>query len=463
MNRLVIISNRVAPISEGKSQAGGLAVAILEALKRQGGIWFGWNGEIDEGTEAPANPVLKEAGAITYATMPLNRRDHDEYYNGYANATLWPLLHYRLDLASFDAATYEGYRRVNALFADKVTPLLKDQDLVWVHDYHLIPLGQELRQRGHDQRIGFFLHTPWPSPEILTALPAMQDLTQALCAYDLVGFHTRDDLGCFAQCVTNTGAGVVEMADDGASARITAADGRRVVARVFPISIDTANLEKLAAHAAHSEATQRLRDSLVGRALIIGVDRLDYSKGLPQRFAAFQELLDRHPENLSAVSFLQIAPPSRSDVTEYQQIRRELETMAGHINGLFADFDWMPIRYLNRSFGRRTLAGFYRAAQVGLVTPLRDGMNLVAKEYVAAQDPDNPGVLVLSRFAGAAREMGEALLVNPYDTAEVAESLQRALHMPLAERKERHAAMLRHLRNYDITRWREDYVAALAG
>jgi trehalose 6-phosphate synthase len=463
VDRLVIISNRVAPVSEGKSQAGGLAVAILEALKRQGGIWFGWNGEIEEATEGAADPALKQVGSITYATMPLNRRDHDEYYNGYANATLWPLLHYRLDLASFDAVTYEGYRRVNALFAEKVAPLLREQDLVWVHDYHLIPLGQELRQRGYGQRIGFFLHTPWPSPEILTALPAMQDLIEALCAYDLVGFHTRDDLGCFAQCVTSTGAGVVELADDGASAHITAADGRRVEVRVFPISIDTANLEKLAAHAASSEATQRLRDSLVGRALIIGVDRLDYSKGLPQRFAAFQELLERYPENLSAVSFLQIAPPSRSDVTEYQLIRRELETMAGHINGLFADFDWMPIRYLNRSFGRRALAGFYRAAQVGLVTPLRDGMNLVAKEYVAAQDPDDPGVLVLSRFAGAAREMGEALLVNPYDTGEVAECLQRALHMPLAERKERHGAMLRRLREYDITRWREEYVAALTG
>jgi trehalose 6-phosphate synthase len=463
VNRLVIISNRVAPVTEGKSQAGGLAVAILEALKRQGGIWFGWNGEISEAEETPGEPTLKQAGTITYATMPLGRRDHDEYYNGYANGTLWPLLHYRLDLASFDAANYEGYRRVNTLFADKLTPLLRTEDLIWVHDYHLIPLGQELRRRGHGQRIGFFLHTPWPSPEILTALPAMQDLIEAFCAYDLVGFHTRDDLGCFAQCVSATGTGVVEMAEDGTSAYITAADGRRLEARVFPISIDTANLEKLAAHAAHSEATQRLRDSLVGRALIIGVDRLDYSKGLPQRFAAFQELLDRYPENLSAVSFLQIAPPSRSDVTEYQQIRRELETMAGHINGMFADFDWMPIRYLNRSFGRRALAGFYRAAQVGLVTPLRDGMNLVAKEYVAAQDPDDPGVLVLSRFAGAAREMGEALLVNPYDTGEVAENLQRALHMPLEERKERHSAMLRRLREYDITRWREEYVAALTG
>lgn len=462
MNRLIIISNRVAPVTEGKSQAGGLAVAILEALKRQGGIWFGWNGEIEESAEA-TEPILKEAGNITYATMPLSRRDHDEYYNGYANATLWPLLHYRLDLASFDAATYEAYRRVNALFAERVTPLLRDQDLVWVHDYHLMPLGQELRRRGHGQRMGFFLHTPWPSPEILSALPAMVELVESLCAYDLIGFHTRDDLGCFTQCVAVSGAGTVEMAEDGASAHITAADGRRVEARIFPISIDTANLEKLAAQAAQSEATQRLRDSLVGRALIVGVDRLDYSKGLPQRFTAFQELLDRYPENLSAVSFLQIAPPSRSDVAEYQQIRRELETMAGHINGHFADFDWVPIRYLNRSFGRRTLAGFYRAAQVGLVTPLRDGMNLVAKEYVAAQDPDDPGVLVLSRFAGAAREMGEALLVNPYDTGEVAECLQRALHMPLAERKERHAAMLQHLREHDITRWREDYVTALAG
>lgn len=462
MNRLIIISNRVAPVTEGKSQAGGLAVAIWEALRRQGGIWFGWNGKVLEEDEEDPGPSLQEIGKITYATMPLRKRDLEEYYNGYANATLWPLLHYRLDLANFDNAAYDGYRRVNALFADRLEPLLRDDDLIWVHDYHLMPLGAELRSRGQRQRIGFFLHTPWPSAEIWSALPARDALIQALCQYDLLGFHTADDLYCFAQCVAAAGAGHIEMTEDENRLVIVTAD-RIVSARVFPISIDTEQLERLAAQAADSDETRRLRDSLVGRALIIGVDRLDYSKGLPQRFAAFEELLKRHPENESQVSFLQVAPPSRSDVAEYQQIRRELETMAGHINGLFAEFDWMPIRYLNKSFGRRTLAGFYRHARVGLVTPLRDGMNLVAKEYVACQDPADPGVLVLSRFAGAAREMDSALIVNPYDTAEVAAALQQALHMPLAERQERHSAMLAHLRRHDITRWREDYVAALAG
>ncbi|WP_051330337.1 alpha,alpha-trehalose-phosphate synthase (UDP-forming) [Niveispirillum irakense] len=462
MDRLVIISNRVAPVTEGKSQAGGLAVAILEALRRQGGIWFGWNGEMIEEEQTDPGPTITESEQITYATMPLKRRDLEEYYNGYANATLWPLLHYRLDLANFDNATYEGYRRVNALFADRLSPMLRDKDLVWVHDYHLIPLGSELRQRGCRQRIGFFLHTPWPSSEMWQALPAHAELVRALCAYDLVGFHTADDLNCFAQCVTNTGAGAVEVMEDGVSLRIVTPE-RVVTGRVFPISIDTAHLETLARQAARSSHTRRLRDSLVGRSLIIGVDRLDYSKGLPQRFNAFQELLERYPQNQSRVSFLQIAPPSRSDVTEYQQIRRELETMAGHINGHYAEFDWVPIRYLNKSFGRRTLAGFYRHARVGLVTPLRDGMNLVAKEYVACQNPEDPGVLVLSRFAGAAREMDGALIVNPYDTAEVAENLQRALHMGLEERLERHATMIAQLRRYDITRWREDFVAALEG
>nr|WP_211112404.1 alpha,alpha-trehalose-phosphate synthase (UDP-forming) [Azospirillum sp. SYSU D00513] len=455
---MVVVSNRVAPIDEGKQAAGGLAVAVLAALKKTGGIWFGWSGTVVEG-ESQSEPKRTDVGRLTYATVDLGRRDFEEYYNGFANQTLWPLFHYRLGLISVSRRTLEGYQRVNRYFADRLAPLLKPDDMVWVHDYHLIPFGAQLRERGCEQRMGFFLHTPLPTPEVLIVLPNHQDLIRSLCAYDLVGFHTEVDLRCFTDYIRDYTDGEVSEAPDGGM--LVRAFGRTLVARAFPISIDTANLESLAETASRSRHTERLKESLVGRRLIIGVDRLDYSKGLPQRFESFEHLLANYPEHCNRVSFLQVAPPSREDVPEYIAIRRELSELSGRINGRFAEFDWVPIRYLNKSFGRRVLAGFYRVANVGLVTPLRDGMNLVAKEFVACQNPDDPGVLVLSCFAGAAREMGEALIVNPFDTESVADALQRALTMPVEERRERHASMMQTLRRHDIGWWRETYVDAL--
>jgi trehalose 6-phosphate synthase len=460
LSRLVVVSNRVAPIDEGKQSAGGLAVAVLAALKKTGGIWFGWSGEVV--AAPPSAPNLTPVGKLTYATLDLAKRDYEEYYNGYANSTLWPLFHFRLGLTNFNRRNYAGYQRVNALFASKLAPLLKPDDMVWVHDYHLIPFGEQLRMIGMEHRMGFFLHTPFPAPELLVALPNHADIVRALCAYDVVGFHTATDLRCFINYIRFEVRGTVTERPDSQGYFINAF-GRTLVARSFPISIDTEPLVALARQAANTRQTERLRDSLVGRDLIIGVDRLDYSKGLPQRFESFHCLLENYPANRGHVSFLQIAPPSRSDVPEYIAIRKELETLSGHINGRFAEFDWVPIRYLNKSFTRRSLAGFFRVSKVGLVTPLRDGMNLVAKEYVACQDPEDPGVLVLSRFAGAAEELGAALIVNPYDIESVADALQRALTMPLEERKARYNAMMEVLRRNDISLWRENFVTALSG
>jgi trehalose 6-phosphate synthase len=459
MSRLVVVSNRVAPIDEGKQQAGGLAVAMAEAMQAAGGLWFGWSGEVAE-TPDP-EPRVTTRDRLTYATLDLSQQDLDEYYNGFANSTLWPLFHYRLGLTSFSRRTYDGYRRVNARFADALLPLLHPDDRVWVHDYHLIPLGEELRRRGARQRTGFFLHTPFPAPELLVALPRHREIVRSLCAYDVVGFQTDHDVRAFANYTQIEGGGHAEPI--GPEGCRIAAFGSTVLVRSFPISIDTMALSSLAEANAKSETTERLVDSLVGRRLIIGVDRLDYSKGIPQRFEAFQQLLEDHPEYRGQVSFLQIAPPTRSDVPEYQQIRRELESLAGYVNGRFAEFDWVPIRYLNNGFGRTTLAGFYRAANVGFVTPLRDGMNLVAKEYVACQDPDDPGVLVLSRFAGAARELEAALIVNPFDIEGTAEALHRALSMPVEERRDRHADLMAVLTRNDIDAWRRAFVDALTG
>ncbi len=454
MSRLVIVSNRVAPIVESRPAAGGLAIAVHAALREKGGVWFGWNGEIAR--NPPPKPELVQDGRVTHATVAMSRRDYNEYYNGFANATLWPVLHYRLDLARFSRRHYASYRRVNAAFARALFPLLRIDDVIWVHDYHMIPLGEELRGLGGDQPMGFFLHTPLPAPEVLLALPRHEEILRALFTYDLVGLQTSTDLAALRDYVRIEAGGVA--GDDG---RVSVF-GRTLRAGVFPIGIDTAEIETLGADADRSEQTRRLDATLVGRALIVGVDRLDYSKGLVDRFRAFERMLEAQPRQRGKVTLLQIAPPSRPDAEGYADIRRELETMTGHVNGRFAKFDWLPIRYLNSKFERSELACFYRASKVGMVTPLRDGMNLVAKEYVAAQDPEDPGVLVLSRFAGAARELRGAVVVNPYDIDEVAGALTKALAMPLAERRRRHQEMLEQLRRRDVHGWCRDFLAALA-
>ena len=454
MSRLVVVSNRVSPVDETKPTSGGLAVAVLAALKRSGGIWFGWSGEV---SDVPGEVVSKtRSGRLTYATFDLSTQDHEEYYNGFANSTLWPLFHYRLDLANFSRRNYAGYRRVNPFFARKLVDLIEPDDLIWVHDYHLIPMAEELRRAGVANRIGFFLHTPLPSLDLLLALPEHRELMRSFFAYDLVGFQTEADRrGLLDYAIQEAGG---EMAGD----TIFRALGRTASAEVHPIGVDTDNIERLAASAAAARYGARLRTSLGGRRLIVGVDRLDYSKGLPERFMAFGHLLNAYPANRNRVSLMQIATPTRAGVPEYAEIRRTLETLAGHINGEFADFDWVPIRYLNKSFNRRTLFGLLRTAQVGLITPLRDGMNLVAMEYVASQAPSDPGVLVLSRFAGAVHSIPGAVIVNPYDTEGVAEAVQVALDMPRQERVERWEANMDALRRNDVSRWRETFVSRLA-
>lgn len=455
MSRLVVVSNRVAPVKQPRAGSqGGLAVGILAALRDRGGIWFGWNGNISE--QAGQKPDIVEAGNLTYATIALNQEDYDEYYFGFANRSLWPLFHYRMDLSEFNRRDYEGYRRTNRLFASRLRPLLEPEDLVWVHDFHLIPMAEELRNAGCDQRLGFFLHIPWPAAQVLLALPQHRYIVRSMCTYDVVGFQTESDRKAFCNYILEEAGGM--LGDNG----LVRAFGRTVRTGVFPIGIDTENVTRFAAAAVESRTTQRLKSSLGGRDLLIGVDRLDYSKGLIQRLEAFELLLERYPEHRGNTVMLQIAPPSRSDVPEYQQIQRELEAVAGRVNGRYAEFDWVPTRYLNKGFNRRTLCGFFRSSRIGFVTPLRDGMNLVAKEYVAAQDPKDPGVLVLSRFAGAANELHEALIVNPFDSEAVAEALQNALMMSLEERQERWQAMYDRICRYDITAWRESFLDVLA-
>ena len=453
MGKLIVVSNRVGPLRDS-GRAGGLAVGLVDALRRRGGLWFGWSGEIsEEGTFGKLR--LDEAKAVQTATIDLSPADHAEFYAGYANRTLWPVLHYRLDIADFDRRFEQGYRRVNERFAARLKPMIGAGDIVWVHDYHFFRLGAELRAAGVETPIGFFLHITFPGPEILAALPNHTALLRAMLAYDVIGFQTERDRAAFVRCLAED-LGVVEHGDG-----VVECMGRRVTVKAFPIGIDAAAFAGYAVSAEGRAHARRIEKTLVGRRQIIGVDRIDYSKGLVERFRAFERLLEDYPENRGKVSFIQVAPPSRGEVDAYIDMRRSLERLAGHVNGRFADIDWTPIRFLTRSFPRKALAGLYRSSEIGLVTPLRDGMNLVAKEFVAAQDPESPGVLVLSRFAGAAEQMREALIVNPYSAEGVAEALQSALRMPLDERKDRWRRMFERMRANDAHGWAETVLELL--
>jgi len=452
--RLVVVSNRVA-VPDGKSggRAGGLEVAVKAALRHRQGVWFGWSGKIARKGEAAETSTVQRDD-IDYVVTSLGAEDYKEYYNGFANRVLWPVLQYRFDLAEFSRRDLSGYMRVNEHFASELDKLLRPDDVIWVHDYHLMPLAKALRARGHRNRIGYFLHIPCPPPEVLTALPGHERLIPTLTEYDLVGFQTGDDAFNFTRYLTR------ECGLHSRDFSFPVGD-RELRVDVFPVGIETELFAKTARRAVKSQFVQNVIGSLNGRAMIIGVDRLDYAKGLNLRLDAYEEFLRNYSDWRGKVTYLQITPKSRSEIPEYVQMEQLVSQSAGRINGTFGEADWTPIRYVNRAYSRTALAGFYRGARAGLVTPLRDGMNLVAKEYVAAQDADDPGVLVLSRFAGAAHECREALLVNPYDTEAVANALNRALAMPLEERRERHGAMYETLVHNDIAHWAERFIATL--
>ncbi len=453
MTRLVCVSNRIS-LPRKSSAPGGLAVGVLSALKRTGGLWFGWGGETID--EEPGDPDLHVREGVTYATIDLRKPEFELYYNGYANEVLWPLFHYFLKGMRYSTEQRDAYESVNRVFAHKLLPLLKPNDLIWVHDYHLIPLGRVLRDLGVKRPLGFFLHIPFPNIEMLRVLPTYAEMLRDLTHYDVIGFQTENDLQAFYSGIEHLlGRDVIK-----ADGRIRIGE-RTVRAEVFPIGVDVAGVQAEATEAMTSDVVRRMYDSLMGRQLMIGVDRLDYTKGVVERFSAYQHFLETYPANAGRVTYIQIAPLSRADVRAYVEIRQSLEQAAGRTNGRFADTDWTPIRYLNRNFPHPALMGMLRSANVGIVTPLRDGMNLVAKEFVAAQNEEDPGVLILSTLAGAARELSSALLVNPYDTRAVGHAIQTAMSMPLEERRERHATMLQVIKRNDIATWTRRFVEAL--
>jgi len=453
LSRLVVVSNRVAMPGQRGAAQGGLASGLLGAMRRHGGLWFGWNGKITE--QAATAPEITEEQGVDFATVPITARQFEQYYVGCANSLLWPLFHSRLNLVRYNAAEGETYRRVNGMFAQHLRPLLRPDDLVWVHDYHLIPLGSLLREAGAEQPLGFFLHVPFPYPDVLRAMPDHARLLHDLLQYDVIGFQTAMDVQAFSACVHEF------CPDAGVGDGRIQYRGRRVLVRAFPIGIDVDGVAEMAKAGREASHGRRLKKSLTGRRLIIGVDRLDYSKGLPERLRAYGRMLEMSPEFRRHVVMLQIAPLSRTEVADYDDLRQELNSIAGDIHARYAEYDWLPLRYMTRGFQRTTIMGFLSLSGIGLVTPLRDGMNLVAKEYCASQPEETPGALVLSCLAGAADQLKDAIIVNPYDVDGVAAGIAQGLSMSLDERRERWRRMMAILRASDVHHWVEDFTDAL--
>lgn len=443
--RIIVLSNRVSVRNTPSS--GGLAVAMSAVLQKHGGIWMGWSDKINN---KPAARTL-EKGNVKFVLRDLTQQEHEQFYQQFCNGTLWPLLHYNIGLIDFSWNAYESYKKVNEQFAELLAELLEPSDCIWVHDFHFIPIAEALRCKGVTCRIGFFLHTPFPTKEMLLTMPVHRELMSALLSYNLVGFQTQRDLAAFRDYA------ISENIRDYARYPVIP----ETVTGHFPIGIQTTRFSSLSRKKLALPEMQDLKTSLVGRKLILGVDRLDYSKGIGQRMKALEELLAHRPILHKEFSFLQISPPTREGIETYEVLRTKIETMVGHINGKYADVDWTPIRFLVRGISRELLAGYYRMAKLCLVTPLRDGMNLVAKEFVAAQDPQDPGVLIISRFAGAAEELTEALLVNPYDIEEISFAIERGLTMPLSERKQRWNSMYRTISQQTLERWYQDFLQTL--
>ena len=452
---LILVSNRVARPKANEPINGGLAAALLPAVTASGAIWVGSSGKfVDSSDKREPFAQIEALGTGALATVDLPAAQYRGFYQGFANSALWPVLHSRTDLIRTNGEDYAAYCEINSIMARALLRFAKPDAMFWIHDYHFMTLAADLRRLGIDQPVGFFLHTPFPTRHTMVSLPHHRELVSAMLAYDLIGFQTDEDRSNFADYLVH---------ELGLAMRGDAVVSERGTTRLdtFPIGIDAAAFAERAARSINRAEVARLRASLLGARLVIGVDRLDYSKGLDTRFRAFDLALQNDPSLQRTVRLLQIAVLSRSQIGAYRRLQNDLAGLVGEINGRHAEVDWTPIRYLNRGFGQSTLAGFYRTARVGLVTPLRDGMNLVAKEYVAAQDPADPGMLVLSQFAGAAKQLDAALLVNPHDVDAMARAIRTALAMPLEERRERWGKMMRVLETSSLSHWFDTYVAAL--
>jgi len=453
MSKLVVISNRVAIPGKLNTSPGGLAVGLEGALKDNGGVWFGWSGNVSETTDHHVK--TEHVNNIDYATLDLNGQEYDNYYSGFSNGLLWPLFHYVLGFTKFSRQQYSGYRAVNKIFAQKIKDFIGPEDIIWVHDYHLIPIAYELKALGITNRIGFFLHVPFPNYGMLRSLPIANELVECICNFDVVGFQTEDDLANFKDAAQRSiGAELVQK-------NHIKNKNHLIFSHAYPIGVDFEAIQNyvecIKKPALFSPAFSEQCDQL----MIVGADRIDYSKGLLEKMDAYDKFLSKYPQHHHNVSMVQIATVSRADDPDYINLRENLERKISHINGMHGEMNWLPVHYLNRNLEHNELMKLFRSSKVCLVTSLRDGMNLVAKEYIAAQNPEDPGVLVLSELAGASAQLVDAIIINPYDVDSIADAIAQAVDMPLSERKRRHQNMLCIIRQSTIQKWRTSFIDSL--
>ncbi|MDO3378246.1 alpha,alpha-trehalose-phosphate synthase (UDP-forming) [Geoalkalibacter halelectricus] len=464
--RLIAVSNRLPIVvkeEDGRWQlaagAGGLVTALSPVLKRHRGMWIGWPG-CDEA--APLEELVArfaEQEGYRLGTVPLSQEEVEDYYEGFSNMTLWPLFHDLLGLCQFNAQHWRAYVEVNRRFAEVTAKKIAREDLVWVQDYQLMLMGGRLRELGVKNPLAFFLHIPFPSLDLFRRLPWKMEILRGLLEFDLVGFQTLRDRRNFVACARELIPGL--RAEVHRRTTVLRDEERAVRVGHFPISIDFGEFNNQARGREVADAAWYLHEKFANRQLLLGVDRLDYTKGIPERLLAFERALELYPELHGKLSLLQIVVPSRTQVPEYQSLKEQLDQLAGRINGRFGEPGWIPIHYMFRSLDRVQLLAHYRAAEIALITPLRDGMNLVAKEYCAAS-VDNNGVLILSEFAGAAEELGKgALLVNPYDLDGTAEAIRRAYTMEQGERQRRMRMLRASIQRNNVHRWVDYFVNSL--
>jgi trehalose 6-phosphate synthase len=455
--RLILVSNRL-PIrtdcvdGENRLQpsSGGLVPALVPILRESGGCWVGWTGTDYDETVSD----LVRSSAPDYLLEPvfLTTREEAGYYRGFSNEILWPLFHDVPSRCRFNSAYWKTYCQVNEKFADTVGRVSQQNDFIWVHDYHLMLQAQALRARGFRHDLTYFHHVPFPCPEVFRILPWRDEILQALTHFNTLGFQTLRDRDNFIACLRHYLSGV-QVCHETPEAVTVRVENQYITVGAYPISINYEDFAAVAADPAVNATAQAIKNKLGDVRLILGVDRLDYTKGIPERLMAFQEFLERYPEQRGRVTMLQIAVPSREEIPEYRDLKVRIENAVTRINGQYAVPGWTPIQYFYRSISRAELIAFYRAADVALVTPLKDGMNLIAKEFCASRT-DSQGVLILSEFAGAAEELRRgALVVNPYHTELVATLIQRALRMTEGEQRMRMNAMRSHVQLHDVFCW----------
>ncbi len=458
--RLVIVSNRLpVTITRREKQlkitpsVGGLATGLDSFYKKYDSIWIGWPGSTGDNTPQEKKQITRILKNHSCYPVFLSGYDIELFYHGFCNKTIWPTFHYFTQYATYHNNQWEAYKRINQHFADTIARLINKNDIIWIHDYQLMLLPLYLRQKIPELTIGFFLHIPFPSSEIYRILPCRNALIQGLLAADLIGFHTHDYVRHFSEATRRLAGFEFSLGETHTSNRLLRTD-------TFPMGIDyyryfnAADDEKITREAA------KIKTRLGNKKIILSIDRLDYTKGIPERLEAFDHFLDKNPQYRGKVTFICVAVPSRTNVDSYMQLKKNVDQLISRINGKYGTIDWMPIWYLYRLLNFDNLLPLYQIADVALITPLRDGMNLIAKEYIASKK-NLSGVLILSELAGAAKELGEAIIVNPFNMEEITRSIKQALEMQDEEKLQRIRSMQRRLQRYDITRWASDFLNRL--